>query len=147
MFAVRRSFSLPAVFLAIERADCHRRCRPRAAPAAEEPDGEDAGADDTGTTTSTAPAPATSSRSGRSGGSSSAPSTHASSHVTIHAMTDGKTVRCREQAAQPFLDSGQLVPEVERRPTSSKSGRKMLEDSIKYRNGGKYGYFEGFWKT
>jgi hypothetical protein len=53
---------------------------------------------------------------------------------------DGKTANCREQAAQSFLIRGNWFP---RDPEKAKEGRKLLEESIKYRTE-KYGYFEGF---
>ena len=50
---------------------------------------------------------------------------------------DGATLRCKEQAAQPFLIRGNWFR------GDPKVGRKMLEDAIKYRTQ-QYGYFEGF---
>lgn len=55
---------------------------------------------------------------------------------------DGKTVGCREQAAQPFLVRGNWFPKS-KDPEQIKQGRKWLEDAIRYRTE-KYGYFEGF---
>lgn len=55
---------------------------------------------------------------------------------------DGKSVACREQAAQPFLIRGSWFPKTTD-ADKVKAGRKMLEDAIKYRTE-KYGWFEGF---
>lgn len=60
--------------------------------------------------------------------------------VTI--TVDGKTQRCREQTAQPFLVRGSWFPSA-KDPAAVKAGRKMLEDAIRYRTE-TYGYFEGF---
>jgi hypothetical protein len=60
------------------------------------------------------------------------------SNITV--SIDGKTMTCREQAAQSFLIRGNWFP---RDPAKAKDGRKLLEDAIKYRTE-KYGYFEGF---
>ncbi|CAN5780638.1 hypothetical protein BH11MYX4_BH11MYX4_13170 [soil metagenome] len=54
----------------------------------------------------------------------------------------GATMTCREQAAQPFLIRGSWFPHTSD-AEKLKDGRKLLEDSIKYRTE-KYGYFEGF---
>ena len=70
-----------------------------------------------------------------------APAGDTSKKLTI-SLADGKTVTCREQAAQSFLIRGNWFP----RTTDAekvKEGRKLLEDAIKYRTE-KYGYFEGF---
>ncbi len=56
--------------------------------------------------------------------------------VTI-TLADGATLRCKEQAAQPFLIRGNWFK------GDPALGRKMLEDAIKYRTK-EYGYFEGF---
>ncbi len=60
----------------------------------------------------------------------------------VSVTIDGKTVACREQAAQPFLVRGSWFPKSAD-ADAVKAGRKMLEDAIKYRTE-KYGYFEGF---
>ena len=67
-----------------------------------------------------------------------APST--GSKLTI--TTDAGTMGCREQAAQPFLIRGNWFPRTTD-PDKVKEGRKLFEDSLKYRTE-KYGYFEGF---
>ena len=54
----------------------------------------------------------------------------------------GATMACREQAAQSFLIRGNRFPRTND-AEKQKEGRKLLEDSIKYRTE-KYGYFEGF---
>ena len=56
--------------------------------------------------------------------------------------TDTGTMACREQAAQSFLIRGNWFPRTSD-AEKQKEGRKLLEDSIKYRTE-KYGYFEGF---
>lgn len=61
--------------------------------------------------------------------------------VTI-AGDDGKTLACREQAAQPFLVRGSWFPKTSD-ADKLKAARKMLEDSIRYRTE-KYGFFEPF---
>jgi hypothetical protein len=55
---------------------------------------------------------------------------------------DGKTMGCREQAAQSFLVRGNWFPKTTD-PDKIKEGRKIFNDSLKYRTE-KYGYFEGF---
>lgn len=55
---------------------------------------------------------------------------------------DGKTMKCREQSAQPFLVRGSWFPKTND-PDKVKAARKMLDDAIRYRTE-KYGYFEGF---
>lgn len=57
-------------------------------------------------------------------------------------LADGKTVACREQAAQPFLIRGNWFPKTGD-PDKLKEGRKLLEQAIQYRTE-RYGYFEGF---
>ena len=64
----------------------------------------------------------------------------ASPRLTI--TTDAGTMACREQAAQSFLIRGNWFPRTSD-AEKQKEGRKLLEDSIKYRTE-KYGYFEGF---
>lgn len=54
----------------------------------------------------------------------------------------GQVLKCREQAAQPFLVRGSWFPKTSD-ADKVKAGRKMLEDAIRYRTE-KYGYFEGF---
>lgn len=66
----------------------------------------------------------------------------ASSGKLTVTLADGKTVVCREQAAQPFLIRGNWFPRT-KDPEKVKEGRKLLEEAIKYRTE-KYGYFEGF---
>lgn len=61
-------------------------------------------------------------------------------HLTI--THDGKTMACREQAAQAFLIRGNWFPRTND-ADKVKEGRKLLEDAIRYRTE-KYGYFEGF---
>lgn len=57
-------------------------------------------------------------------------------------LADGKTVSCREQAAQAFMIRGNWFPRTTD-AEKAKEARKQLEESIKYRTE-KYGYFEGF---
>lgn len=130
MFAVRRSF-VPAVFLVASvliASAMHAR-----GASGEEPKA-DAGVATPSAAPSLSPSPSPSA-------SGTAPSPHASSRVTI-TTPDGKTVHCREQAAQSFLIRGNWFPKSKDADVI-KAGRKMLEDSIKYRTE-KYGYFEGF---
>ncbi len=67
------------------------------------------------------------------------PST-ASARLTI--ASDTGTVACREQAAQAFLIRGNWFPHTSD-AEKVKEGRKLFEQSIKYRTE-KYGYYEGF---
>lgn len=55
---------------------------------------------------------------------------------------DGKKVVCREQGQQAFMVRGNWFPNTKDQDRI-KDGRKMLEQSIKYRTE-TYGYFEGF---
>jgi hypothetical protein len=60
----------------------------------------------------------------------------------ISITIDGKSVACREQAAQSFLIRSSWFP----KSTDSeviKNGRKIFQDALKYRSE-KYGFFEGF---
>jgi hypothetical protein len=67
--------------------------------------------------------------------------TPSSTKLTV-TLDDGKTVSCREQAAQSFLIRGSWFPKTSD-ADKLKEGRKLLEEAIKYRTD-KYGYFEGF---
>ncbi|AKV03644.1 hypothetical protein AKJ09_10307 [Labilithrix luteola] len=136
MFAVRRPL-VPAVFLVssvLIASAMHAR-----GASGEEPKA-DAGASTAPTTTTTA-ASAASAAPAPSNGTPNAHPSSPSSHVTI-TTADGRTVRCREQAAQPFLIRGNWFPKSKDADVI-KAGRKMLEDSVRYRTE-KYGYFEGF---
>lgn len=64
------------------------------------------------------------------------------SGAITYTAADGKTLKCREQSAQPFLVRGNWFPKTND-PDKVKAARKLLEDAIKYRTE-KYGYFEGF---
>ena len=66
----------------------------------------------------------------------------AASNGKLTITTDSGTVGCREQAAQSFLIRGNWFPRTND-AEKLKEGRKLLEESIKYRTE-KYGYFEGF---
>ena len=70
------------------------------------------------------------------------PVTPAASHGRLTISTDSGTLGCREQAAQSFLIRGYWFPRTND-AEKLKEGRKLLEESIKYRTE-KYGYFEGF---
>lgn len=71
-----------------------------------------------------------------------APIVPTASSTKVSITTDSGTLGCREQAAQSFLIRGNWFPRTND-AEKLKEGRKLLEESIKYRTE-KYGYFEGF---
>jgi hypothetical protein len=70
------------------------------------------------------------------------PPTSPLSSVLSITAADGKTVNCREQAAQSFLIRSSWFPRTND-AEKVKEGRKLLDDAIRYRTE-KYGYFPGF---
>src|SRR5687768_12683327 len=61
--------------------------------------------------------------------SSAGASASASTTAISYSTADGKTLKCKEQSAQPFLVRGNWFPKSND-PDKVKAARKLLEDAI-----------------